>query len=247
MGRQCLGRVSLFRHVRWHCIRFFQSHQVKFHTDVHAVEFSRHLDGGDTIPGDGTIVTLGLGKKVGVSTVPLASQPPKRRAPVEERAWLTSSKRAQVLRKSMGDKSFFGAWQHHKSMTRKIIRERAETQRSPGDVSYMPASLVEARVRAARFAAEAYRPCWESSQKIASSGESDSPRWKYNREAQESPQDVAGKIGLKRKRSATLEPKQLASPLKKVCLSPSASMDTKEATSPLRVSAPLLAAHSFVW
>jgi len=155
LAKQRVARLSGFQRVWWQLKRLIEDRpHIEFHNNVTVTEFSRKLDGGGTIPGDGTITTLGLGKPVAVTQLPLAAQPPRGRAPMEERNWLPASKRVQVLRKAMGDNRFFAAWQRHRSATRKEIRNRVESNKVPVDVVYMPTSLVMAQARAAKVAAE---------------------------------------------------------------------------------------------
>lgn len=146
--------------VRWQLRRATEPHHIKFQPAVQVVEFSRRLDGGCTMPGDGTTVTLGLGKAIAARTQPLAPQPDRDRVPTEDRydrMWLPAPQRVRVLRKAMGDNCFYGAWQHHKKLTRSIVRERRETCQDlhTREYAYMPRSLAEAQDRAARIAIEA--------------------------------------------------------------------------------------------
>lgn len=126
---------------------------ITFKPSVKTVEYSRRLDGGDTVPGDDTIVCLGLGEVVARREVPLAKPPPKR-PPIEDRAWVQEAERIKLLRKAMGDKRFFVQWQQHRRSTRKIRSERKVSKANPVDFEYMPVSMEEAKDRAARNARE---------------------------------------------------------------------------------------------
>jgi hypothetical protein len=119
---------------------------------VKLIEFSSRLD-GDTVPGDSTVACLGLGKILAIREVPYAQQPLKRPR-VEERAYVEERERVKLLRKAMGDKRFFVAWQHHRLATRKIMRERIDTNKDFVDRECMPESLREAQERAAKNALE---------------------------------------------------------------------------------------------
>lgn len=150
----------------WHLKQLTEDRRIHFCETVNVTEFSRRLDGGCTMPGDDTIVTLGLGRAIAARTQRLAVQPPSDRLPIEERAWLTSPERVRVLRNAMGDKRFFGAWQRHRRVTRKIVRERQETNDLKSDIWYMPVSLAAAEERAARFSMEAQQHVAGPSQKF---------------------------------------------------------------------------------
>jgi|Transcript_25443 hypothetical protein len=126
--------------------------QVKFKSTVKCIEFSPRLD-NETVPGDNTIVCLGLGKVVAKREIPYAQQP-RKRPRVEERAYIPERDRIKLLRNSMGDKCFFVHWQQHRRATRKVITERKDTNNSLVDRAYMPESLREAQDRAARNAKE---------------------------------------------------------------------------------------------
>jgi len=153
--RQGLTKIPGFVSARRQFKRFVEDRHIKFNGQIAVTEFSRRLDGGSTVPGDGTIVTLGLGRPVRQSICPLAPQPPFNRLPIEERAWLTPTQRVRILKAAMGENRFFGAWVQHKSETRKIRRNREESNRTQSDVSYMPTSMAIALERAAKAAAEA--------------------------------------------------------------------------------------------
>lgn len=214
--KHAAARYSGFQRFRWHWNRLVQDSHVEFSRTVTVVEFSRLLDGGDTVPGDGTIVCLGLGKPVSVGKLPLAAQPPLGRAPIEERAWLPSMHRVQVLRKAMGDNCFFGAWQKHKSVTRIIMREREETNKTNIDFSYMPKSLAEAQQQAAKNAADVRR------------------RGGASHAIAVSPRPVKSLLKRKRADSENTYPKHLASPLRSALRAASETPDRKPLASPLR-------------
>lgn len=131
---------------------WFTPRRIEFRETVEAIEFSRRLDGGDTVPGDHTIVCLGLGEVVNTKEIPLAETPPKGRPRIEDRAWVPSSERVKLLRKAMGDNRFFVHWQKHRRLTRKVITGRKETNKDSVDFEFMPSSLREAQDRAATVA-----------------------------------------------------------------------------------------------
>mmetsp|Transcript_87514 Transcript_87514/g.138203 ORF Transcript_87514/g.138203 Transcript_87514/m.138203 type:complete len:373 (-) Transcript_87514:198-1316(-) len=153
---------KIVKRVRDPCARFAKScfrscgrrrgSQVKFKSFVKSIEFSPRLD-GDTLPADGTIACLGLGKIVARREVPYAQQPVKRPC-VDERAYVPERDRITRLRKTMGDKRFFACWQQHRRETRKMIRERKDTNKDFADRECMPESLREAQERAAKNARE---------------------------------------------------------------------------------------------
>lgn len=191
-----LSVASGLRNIQWNLKRLTQDRRITFQPDVTVIEFSRQLDGGDTIPGDGTIVTVGLGKPVAVKKQPLACQPRSGRPPIEERAWLTSSKRIRLLRRAMGHNRFSGAWQRHKKVTRQMCRERAASNSVPSDVCYMPTSLRDAQERGAKFAAEARQPAANAALRLPV----------------ESPRPLKSALKRRRAKSESFNPKQLASP-----------------------------------
>lgn len=122
---------------------------------VRVQEFRRVLDGGCTVPGDGSRVTLGLGKPLRrVKYAPLAECPPPTRPPVEERAWVPEMNRVSILRKAMGDRRFFGGWGKRRWDIARVLKSRDEANKSERDKTLMPQSVQEARSRGARFAAE---------------------------------------------------------------------------------------------
>eukprot|EP00929_Paragymnodinium_shiwhaense_P099552 TRINITY_DN61257_c0_g1_i1.p1 TRINITY_DN61257_c0_g1~~TRINITY_DN61257_c0_g1_i1.p1 ORF type:complete len:286 (-),score=19.05 TRINITY_DN61257_c0_g1_i1:579-1382(-) len=121
-------------------------------------ECSRALDGGDTCP-TGSILSLGLGPKVGVSVQPLATP---RRTDLET-LYRSDQERRKLLRQQMGDARFFRRWLSHKRATRVLQRERSDVMeeaqrglaREPPDTQfYMPVSQREALARAEALARE---------------------------------------------------------------------------------------------
>eukprot|EP00927_Polykrikos_kofoidii_P065944 TRINITY_DN61635_c0_g1_i1.p1 TRINITY_DN61635_c0_g1~~TRINITY_DN61635_c0_g1_i1.p1 ORF type:complete len:404 (-),score=35.87 TRINITY_DN61635_c0_g1_i1:152-1363(-) len=133
-----------------------QRRQIQFNRVVKVTEFTRALDGGGTVPSDGTFVTLGLGKFVRTSWAPLASAPARAiaRKTIEEKVWVPSRDRVILLRQAMGDARYFGRWVKCRCETRRVVREREESNASPKDFSLMPESYEEARSRGLRLAEE---------------------------------------------------------------------------------------------
>lgn len=128
--------------------------KISFDNSVDVAEFTRRLN-RDTMPGDGTTVTMGLGRLYRRTSTALGpGSPPPNKAPVEERAWLTSAQRVQVLRKDMGDKRFFGAWASCRRETLRLKAARCKSRAEKTDFRAMPTSFKEARARADRLAAE---------------------------------------------------------------------------------------------
>jgi len=128
---------------------------VVFRGTVSVTEFARLLDGGGTVPGDGTRVTLGLGSPVRRRTAPLAAPRGFRRRPIEETAYVPCRERVRMLRKSMGDAGFFGAWARQRWEVARVLRSRRESAGDEKDHSMMPSSLEEARERALQLKAAA--------------------------------------------------------------------------------------------
>lgn len=123
------------------------SQRVVFRNTIVVTEFARLLDGGGTIPGDGTNVTLGLGRPLRSTFAPLGVQPFRKR-PIEESAWVPNRERVRLLRKSMGDARYFGAWAKRRWEVARIRRSRHESTCDPKDRILMPSSLREAQERA---------------------------------------------------------------------------------------------------
>jgi len=134
---------------------FRKRHRVVFRSTVSVTEFARLLDGGGTVPGDGTRVTLGLGSPVRRRTAPLAAPRGFRRRPIEETAYVPCRERVRMLRKSMGDARYFGAWARHRWEVARILRSRKESAGDEKDITAMPSSLTEARERALQLKAAA--------------------------------------------------------------------------------------------
>lgn len=129
--------------------------KISFVRRVEVAEYTRCLN-QETVPGDGTLVTMGLGRLHRRTSAALApGTPAPDKPPVEESAWLTSAERVKVLRKSMGDKHFFGAWVHARRSTMRISAERLRSRADGADQAPMPGSLDEARIRAQCLAFEA--------------------------------------------------------------------------------------------
>eukprot|EP00928_Gymnodinium_smaydae_P045346 TRINITY_DN30240_c0_g1_i1.p1 TRINITY_DN30240_c0_g1~~TRINITY_DN30240_c0_g1_i1.p1 ORF type:complete len:397 (-),score=91.49 TRINITY_DN30240_c0_g1_i1:88-1278(-) len=133
--------------------------RVLFNEQVRTIVFERELGGGASVPGDGTIATLGLGRMLRGSLERLA--PPARRGapprrPVEETAWVPAPERIRLLRRAMGDVSFFRTWVAERREVLKFRHAREDSNANDqGDVFLLPTSFAEARERAEHFAREA--------------------------------------------------------------------------------------------
>jgi len=131
--------------------------RISFSPVVKVTEFTRCLDGGGTIPGDGSKVTLGLGKPHRQLTVPLAPGQGKGSTPIEERAWLPTYQRVRLLRAAMGDAKYFNTWQRHRRDWHYICKSRQESNADRQDQLLMPTSYAEACKRAKALARETSR------------------------------------------------------------------------------------------
>mmetsp|Transcript_61020 Transcript_61020/g.145398 ORF Transcript_61020/g.145398 Transcript_61020/m.145398 type:complete len:319 (-) Transcript_61020:22-978(-) len=138
------------------------SKRITFAGAVSVTEFARRLDGGGTIPGDGSKVTLGLGKPLKRTTVTLPGDRHKGGKPIEERAWLPTEQRIRLLRAAMGDARYFKAWVQHRKDWHQICNSRREENTHFQDRAYMPSSLAEAKQRAKALAKET--SCWRPRQ-----------------------------------------------------------------------------------
>jgi len=143
----------------WKALRSFcmRRRVVSFQDNVRAIAFARTL-GCSTVPGDGTLVTVGLGAPLQETHEPLAGVRKPGDRPIEERAWLPSTERVRLLRASMGDAKFFGAWRRHRQRTFRIRAMRKESVQSGQDCMMMPSSWEEARARALQLSQEAGSP-----------------------------------------------------------------------------------------
>mmetsp|Transcript_54876 Transcript_54876/g.117764 ORF Transcript_54876/g.117764 Transcript_54876/m.117764 type:complete len:257 (-) Transcript_54876:187-957(-) len=128
--------------------------KITFRPTVRVTEFKRVLDGGGTVPGDGTMVTLGLGQPLRMGVEPLAAPRRPDDRPVEERVWLPNRDRIRILRASMGDARFFVAWARHRRELKKIRRSRQLSNSDGKDCQLMPVSIKDARERALQLSKE---------------------------------------------------------------------------------------------
>jgi len=131
---------------------------VTFQLKIRVTEFKRVLDGGGTVPGDGTHITLGLGRPLSAQTAPLApprlaGQPPPP-PPIEESAWVPPKQRERLLRQAMGDGRYFRAWSRCQKEVRRIKAARQQSNSTAEDQELMPISLQQASMRAEALAHE---------------------------------------------------------------------------------------------
>lgn len=132
----------------WFCERRSRPQTlVTFTPSVRVTEFSRELDGGGTVPFDGTLLSLGLGKALRVKASPLAQSSPYEK-PIEERAWVPLRQRIRLLRKAMGDARYFRSWVRCRREVTRIKKSRACSNNNNDDRELMPTSFEEARSRA---------------------------------------------------------------------------------------------------
>lgn len=128
--------------------------RVAFCATVRVQEYSRELDGGDTVPGDGSKVSLGLGKPTRVSYAKLAEPRRAGQAPIEAKAWVPSRERQRVLRASMGEKRYLRAWLRHRREVVQMLCSRHETNKDGKDIVLMATSLQQARMQAQALSRE---------------------------------------------------------------------------------------------
>lgn len=123
---------------------------VKVNRNVTVVEFTRETGGGDGVPGDRTLVPLGLGKLARISYQPLMQERPRDRRPIEESKWLDSDARIRVLRQAAGkDAKFYRALRRHRYETKQILNDRdAAVHEDKLHLSLMPKSMDDAVKRA---------------------------------------------------------------------------------------------------
>jgi len=139
------------------CILGGGRHSVTFQLKIRVTEFKRVLDGGGTVPGDGTHITLGLGRPLRVQTAPLApsrlaDQPPP--LPIEESVWVPPKQRERLLRQAMGDGRYFRAWSRRRKEVRRIKASRRRSNSTADDQEFMPISFQQASMRAEALAHE---------------------------------------------------------------------------------------------
>jgi len=149
----CIGRAAAKRR----CILGGGMHRVTFQPKIRVTEFKRVLDGGGTIPGDGTHLTLGLGRALRTQTAPLApprlsSQP--RPPPIEETAWVSPKQRERLLRRAMGDGPYFRVWSRRRREVLRIKASRRQSNSTSEDEELMPTSVEQASMRAEALARE---------------------------------------------------------------------------------------------
>jgi len=131
--------------------------RVIFQPKIRVTEFTRMLDGGGTVPGDNSIITLGLGRAFRAQTTPLApphlsGQPPA--PPIEESAWVPPKQRERLLRRAMGDGLFFRLWSRRRREVLRIRASRRQSNSTAEDQQLMPISIEEANMRAKVLAHE---------------------------------------------------------------------------------------------
>lgn len=147
--------------------------RVAFSPKVRLEVYSRVLDGGDTVPGDGCMVSLGLGRRLRSLLAPLAGPPAAGRPGVEENAYVTGTRRERLLRHSMGEVRYLKAWLRHRREVQQTLRSRREANQDGKDQQFMlsppeaqaaarqlreEALAISAEVRAATAAAAAASP-----------------------------------------------------------------------------------------
>jgi len=126
---------------------------ISFRQFVSVTEFTREVNGGGTMPFDGTLLSLGLGRPTRLSSAPLAKSCPYE-GPIEERAWVPLQQRVRLLRKAMGDARYFRAWSRSRREALRIKRSRRGSNEHNEDRQLMPTSLQEAQARALALAKE---------------------------------------------------------------------------------------------
>jgi len=134
---------------RWQVCPRRRPRLVSFKATITVQEYARLLDGGGTVPADGSSVTLGLGRPTAKRSAPLGRDRPRGLRPIEERAWVPSIRRVHILRKAMGDAEFFGLWARRRWEVARIRRSRKRCNSDDTDKLFMPESLEEAEDRAA--------------------------------------------------------------------------------------------------
>jgi len=140
--------------------RLHTGRRVTFKGAVRVQEYARRLDGGGTVPGDGSKLTMGLGRLVRATWAPLqpAAARGVARPPVEETAWVPSNERVKLLRQAMGEVAFLQAWLRHRREVVQIRRSRALAKKDPEEQHFMPSSLAEAQTKAKALHLELRRP-----------------------------------------------------------------------------------------
>lgn len=135
------------------CIARRPGKRVTFRASVEVTEYSKTF-GHDRVPGDGSYLSVGLGKATWSGLLPLAPHHHGKRP--DTLSYLPEEKRAGMLRASMGHDRFNEAVACHRRETAEVIRlrkEALEDSKDPPDL--MPVSYQEARERALKVAAEA--------------------------------------------------------------------------------------------
>lgn len=126
---------------------------MKFHHRLVVYEYTRQLCGGQGVPGDGSLVSLGLGKQARQITAALPEDKPKK-GPVEETAWVPSNDRVTLLKASMGAAAYIKAISRHTHDIAAIHERRQSTNSDEKDRALMPRSMDDARQRAIKVQCE---------------------------------------------------------------------------------------------
>lgn len=131
--------------------------RITFAPNMRVVEYRRAMGGSDTVPQDGSLLPMGLGRRRRSLSEPMAA-PTRRRGqvPIEDRCYVPVRERVQMLRKAMGDARFSSTWARCKGEISRTLRSRKASKKDPETkrFEYMPTSMFEARGRAAHLARE---------------------------------------------------------------------------------------------
>jgi len=122
--------------------------RVSFAETVNVCGYARWLAGGGGVPGDGTWITLGLGRLMQTLQEPLKSERGGTGKLDEDVPWMASARRARVLRAAMGDTTYKREWVAQRKEMRQLSRLRQESNLVADDFEPMPSSAEEARARA---------------------------------------------------------------------------------------------------
>jgi len=131
--------------------------RVSFKGTVQVIRFSPSVGGGGGVPTDGSLVSLGLGRRTRGPAVSerLAKRCCRHTQPHFPR-WIPPLQRVRLLRRSLGDAKCFRSMSEQRVELRRLLKRRRESVEDPKELYMMPTSIDDGRSRALRLAAEVH-------------------------------------------------------------------------------------------
>lgn len=157
--KPCDGSIRRQRFRRF-CSRLLcptrSKRRITFAPTISVTEYSRCLGGGGGVPGDGTVVPLGLGKKIRTLRAPLATEKSGKRKLDEDAPWVPQPQRARILKAAMGIVRYQHQSEGHRRELAQLQAVRQQTAACEQDWFPLCTSLEEARLRALQFSREVF-------------------------------------------------------------------------------------------